>query len=366
MDSRERVMAAINHREADRVPYDFWGTSEAVDKLKRHWGLPDKEAVLDELDVDLRYIDGPEYVGPALKTFPGDIDEDIWGVKRQKSVTGEGDKRGTYRMVVEAPLANISTIEEAQAYDHWPSPDWYDYSVIEGQCERVREKNRMAVFVGDRTNRVAQFKPYMYIRGMENAYLDMAMNPELFEYITFRISSFYLEYLKRILKAANGKIDIFLTGDDFGGQSNLLCSREMWGQFLKPGFRKFMDVIRAHQVITMHHTCGFVVPIIDDLIECGLDILNPIQPHLPGMEAEMLKKRFGDRIVFHGGIGIQKNLPFGSPEAVRQEVKAALRTLAPGGGYIPCTAHNIQADVPLENILALYEAYREFGRYPIG
>jgi uroporphyrinogen decarboxylase len=269
-------------------------------------------------------------------------------------------------MVVESPLAHISTIKEAEAYDHWPSADWYDYSVMEAQCDRVRQNNRIVVFVGDRTNRVAQFKPYMYIRGMENAYLDMAMNPELFEYITFRISSFYLEYLNRILKTAKGKIDIFQTGDDFGGQSSLLCSRDMWRQFLKPGFRKFMEVIRAHKVITMHHTCGFVVPIIDDLIECGLDILNPIQPFLQGMEAEILKKKFGNRIVFHGGISIQKNLPFGSPEAVRQEVRTAIRILAPGGGYIPCTAHNLQADVPVENILALYDAYREFGPYPVG
>jgi uroporphyrinogen decarboxylase len=364
MTSRERVFSILRHEEADRLPFDFWGTAEAVDKLKQYMKKETKEEVLDALDVDLRYIEGPRYIGPKLQ-IEDNIEEDIWGVKRKIITTGQGEKKASYKTVIDHPLAKILTVKDAEEYGHWPNPDWYDYSVIERQCDKLRAKNRIVLFEGDRTNRIAQFKPYMYIRGMENAFMDMVLHPELFEYIVERIYEFYLEYLDRILKAANGKIDILLTGDDFGGQKNLLCSADMWRRFLEPGFKSFIEKIHEYNLIAMHHTCGCVTPIIEDFIECGLDILNPIQPDLPGMEKDRLKKKFGDRIVYHGGISIQSNLPFGTPASVRNEVKTAINMLAKNGGYIICTAHNLQADVPLENMIALFEAYKKYGTYPI-
>jgi uroporphyrinogen decarboxylase len=205
-----------------------------------------------------------------------------------------------------------------------------------------------------------------YLRGFEDWYMDFHLNPGLLEAIFDRILEITMVWARLGLEAVGRDVDVIMCSDDMGAQNGLQVSHEHFTRYFKPRLEKYFRQIHEMSPAPLAlHSCGSVASIIDDLIECGLDILNPIQPFLPGMEAEMLKQRFGGRIVFHGGISIQKNLPFGSPEAVRQEVKTAVRTLAPGGGYIPCTAHNIQADVPIENIIALFEAYREFGRYPM-
>ena len=137
----------------------------------------------------------------------------------------------------------------------------------------------------------------------------------------------------------------------------------MWRQFLRPGFKAFIDLARRYGCKIAHHSCGSIKPIIPDLIECGLDVLNPIQPDVHDMDRRELKRSFGDRLSFHGSISIQRTLPFGTPDDVRNEVRERFETLAPGGGFIFCTAHNIQADTPTENVVALFEAYRAFGRY---
>ncbi len=154
-----------------------------------------------------------------------------------------------------------------------------------------------------------------------------------------------------------------MMGDDFGTQKGLFLSPAMWRRFLRPGFKAFVDLGRRHGCKVAHHSCGSIQPIIGDLIECGLDILNPIQPDVKDMNRGELKRLFGDRLCFHGSISIQKTLPFGTPDDVRAEVRERVETLAPDGGFIFCTAHNIQADTPTENIVALFDAYRTLGRY---
>jgi uroporphyrinogen decarboxylase len=176
-----------------------------------------------------------------------------------------------------------------------------------------------------------------------------------------KIRDFYLAYLERILRAAKGKIDIVMTGDDFGAQNGLLIGADMWRRFIKPGFAEYMALIKRHHATTMHHTCGSVVDIIPDMIECGLDILQSIQPEARGMSLAALKKAFGKRLCFQGGVSIQKTMPYGSPDDVRQEVAALAKIAKPDGGYIFCTSHNIQADTSVQNVLALMEAYLEYG-----
>lgn len=366
MNSRERVFTALEHNEPDRVPIDFWTSSEAINKLKKHFKVDTEDEVLDIIDVDLRYIEGPAYIGPELKVYPDGSVDDIWGVPRKLVYAGKGEKKGAYKNVTRSPLQDISNIEEAEKYDHWPSVDWYDFSIIEKQCDKYLNEKRIVVFVGDRTNRIAQLKPYMYIRGMENAYIDMALNKNLFKFIVGKIKSFYKEYLTGILESSKGKIDILMTGDDFGAQNSLLCSRKDWLELLYPGFKEYMVLIKQSGAWSMHHTCGSVVDIIKDMAEAGLDILQSLQPGTAGMEPEKLKRDFNDVISFNGGISIQTNLPFGKPEDIKNEVREKIETFAPGGGYIIGTAHNIQADVPLENLLALIEAYKEYSVYEEG
>lgn len=357
MDSRHRTFLALEHLPGDRIPIDFWATPAIVQRLETERGKPYAE-FLDDYDVDLRYIEGPNYIGPPLA--PG---TDIWGVGRTAVAAGSLGQSESYREVMKAPLSDAETSEDIEAYDHWPDPDMFDYDVIEQQCDAILQRNRVVVFMGDRLNRVAQLKPAMYLRGSENIFVDLAAKQEIAETIFRKIREFYLGYLERILNAAAGKIDIVLTGDDFGAQNGLLISADMWRKFLKPGFAEYIDLIKRHKTIAMHHTCGSVVDIIQDMIECRLDVLQSIQPEANGMSLSNLKKMFAQSICFQGGVSIQKTMPYGSPEDVRREIAALAEIVKPDGGYIFCTSHNIQADTSIENIVALMEAYLEYGRY---
>ena len=363
MDSRERVFLALKHQEPDRVPRDFWATAETYDKLCRRLNLPNATAVLNHFDIDVRYLEGPRYLGPKLLVHPDGSENDIWGVPRIQQHTGSGDTAQSYKSVTRFPLAGITDPAQLDDYEFWPSPDWFDYTPIYEQGKAVREQGRVAAFMGDRLNRFAQLKPAMYLRGIDQALMDMLTEPEIFRAITDRLTRFYNEYLTRILEAARGMIDILVTGDDFGQQQGLLCSLALWEQRLRPGFAGYIRLAHAAGVPVMHHTCGAIYRLLPKFAECGLDILQSLQPGVAEMDFGRIKTEFGDRICFQGAIGIQRALPFGTPEEVRAEVRERSEALAPGGGYIISTAHNIQGDVPVENVLALMKAYVEFGGY---
>ncbi len=357
MDSRNRTFLALEHRPGDRIPIDFWATTAVAQHLETELGKPYAE-FLDDYDVDFRYIEGPAYVGPPLAQGT-----DIWGVKRTTVAAGSDGQSESYSEVTEAPLSGAECSGDIEAYDHWPAPDMFDYDVVEQQCDAILQENRVVVFMGDRLNRVAQLKPAMYLRGTENIFVDIAAQQEIAETVFRKIREFYLAYLERILRAAKGKIDIVLTGDDFGAQNGLLISADMWRKFIKPGFADYIDLIKRHKTVTMHHTCGSVADIIPDMIECGLDILQSIQPEAKGMSLANLKNIFGKSLCFQGGVSIQKTMPYGSPADIRREVANLADTAKPNGGYVFCTSHNIQADTPIENITALMEAYLEHGKY---
>lgn len=362
MNSRERTFLALNptgrvkHKTGDRIPIDFWATNAMMERLNRELSMT-RARFLDHYDVDLRYIDGPRYIGPPLEKGA-----DIWGVKRSVVAAGSDGRPETYSEVMEPPLSDADCVEDVERYKNWPSPDWFDYSIIKKQCEAILKEGRVVVFMGDRLNRVAQLKPAMYLLGTEKIFVDLAVQEEIVQTVFRKIRTFYLAYLERILSAAKGKIDIVLTGDDFGAQNGLLISPEMWRASVKPGFKEYIDLIRRYNTIAMHHTCGSVVDIIPDMIECGLDVLQSIQPEAAGMALADLRKKFGNALCFQGGISVQKIMPYGTPDEIRCEVKYIADLVKPDGGYIFCTSHNIQADTPVENITALMDAYLEYGR----
>ncbi|OPZ25833.1 MAG: methylcobalamin:coenzyme M methyltransferase [Lentisphaerae bacterium ADurb.BinA184] len=358
MNSRERVFLALAHRPADRIPSDFWATPTVVRTLEAALHKPYAQ-FLDDCGVDFRYIEGPAYIGPPLP--PG---TDIWGVGRTAVAAGAAGRAESYSDVVKPPLSDAATPGDVGAYDHWPNPDLFDYSTIGRQCDQAARGDRVVVFMGDRLNRIAQLKPAMYLRGPENIFLDLAVRPEMAHAILGRIREFYLAYLERILAAAAGRIAIVLTGDDFGAQNGLLLSPGMWREFLRPGFADYVSLIKSRGAVAMHHTCGAVADIVPDLIAGGLDVLQSLQPEARGMSLASLKKRFGRRLCFHGGVSIQKTMPYGSRDDIRREVRAIANTVGQDGGYIFCTSHNIQADTPIDNVMALMEAYLEFGTTP--
>ena len=361
MDSRTRVAQALAHAEPDRVPIDYWAASEVTAKLLNWFGFSSKEELLQHFNVDFRYIDGPAYVGPEPAVRADGSIEDHFGVPRRRVSYGEGDQKGTYSEVAAFPLENATSVEEVERYAKWPSIDWFDFAPVREQARLARELGKTVVFMGDRLNRCAQLKPAMYLRGVDQILMDLYLNEDMARAIFRRIAEFYREYLRRTLQAAEGNIDIVFTGDDFGTQQNTFISKDTWRAMLREGFRSFIDIGHQFGCRVAHHTCGSIVNLIPDFIDCGLDILNPLQPDVQGMDYGRIKAEFGRDIAFHGGISIQKTLPYGSVEEVRNEVRDRIAKLADGGGYLLCTAHNIQTDTPMENIEALFQAYAEFG-----
>ncbi|MBI2438698.1 MAG: hypothetical protein HYV36_07805 [Lentisphaerae bacterium] len=286
---------------------------------------------------------------------------DVWGVARKPvTVSGRGYQQ-TYLELAESPLAKVQTVREIEQYQHWPSPDWWDYSGLAADCQKYA--GYAVVNAGDRLDRTAQLKTAMYLRGVEQIMLDLAEKPAVVEAMLRRIVAYFVEYNRRVFKAAEGHIDLFMMGDDFGMQQGLLCSVEMWRKYFKPGFKQFIEVAHQANIKVMHHTCGAVRELISDFIECGLDILQSLQPRAAGMNLKELKREFGKDLCFHGSIDIQRTLPYGTTEDVRNEVKERMEAGKPQGGFIIGTAHNIQADTPLENVLALFDAYHEYGQY---
>ena len=366
MDSLTRFNFLMNKRsdKQDRVLIDYWASANVDQRMCEYYGVKEKEELLDLLDVDFRYIDGPSYIGPRLAKHPDNSEDDIWGVPRKKVYYGKDEHQGYYKTVVKYPLANAKTIDDVDSYKHWPDPDWLDYSVVKDQCDIVHEKQRVVMFMGDRLNRIAQLKPMMYLRGIEKALSDLGQKQSpIFDAILEKIVNFYKEYLERILRAANGKIDVIVTGDDFGQQNGLICSPKTWREKLLPGFREYIQIAKKYKMYVMHHTCGSVTPIIPDMIEAGLDILNPIQTFTYDMDHSMLKDKWGDKLIFHGGMSLQGPLRFGNPFEVENEVNTCCEILGRNGGYIICSAHNLNADMKTENMVTLFNSYQKYCPY---
>jgi len=355
LSSPERVRVALAHREPDRVPIDFWATAEVKASLRRRLGLADDEALLRHFGVDFRVIAGPRDAGPQRPAG-----EDIWGVRRQTVTYGDGEGQGSYQELASSPLAAMTTVAEIERHP-WPSADGWDYSTIAEQCRR--HAGSCVVYVGDRLDRTAQLKPAMYLRGVEQIMLDLAMEPEIVDCIVAHIVDYYLEYNRRVFEAAEGGIDIFMMGDDFGMQTAPLLSVPMWERFFADGFRRFIALAHEYNITVMHHTCGAVRPLIPNFIDAGLDILQSLQPRAAGMELAGLKRDFGADLCFQGSMDIQQTLPHGTPADIDAEVRDRMTAGKSGGGFIICTAHNIQPDTPVDNVLALIEAYHRYAEY---
>ncbi|MCD6469691.1 hypothetical protein J7L29_02700 [Candidatus Bathyarchaeota archaeon] len=211
------------------------------------------------------------------------------------------------------------------------------------------------MLVGEQTNRTCVLHAAMYLRGVKQALIDPLINSEFTRRLYEKITEFYLELNKRCFEEADGLIDIFMMGEDLGTQEGLLVSPKIFREFIKPYLAKHVQLAKRYGVKVMLHSCGAIHELIPDLIEMGIGILNPIQVRAKGMNPIELKREYGDKLSFHGGIDIQQTLPYGAPKDVRAEVRERIQTLGRGGGYILCTTHNIQPDTPLINILAMYE-----------
>lgn len=371
MTPRERWLAVLSRQKPDRVPMDFWTTPEFAARLIRHMGLsrlshrrlveqlnrsgrdplrPNhaRAALLEalrRLKVDIVVHVGPRYAGPRLPA-----NTDVFGCTYRSVDYGSGE----YSEVITNPLATYTTVEEIQANYRWPDPDWYDYSVIPRQIEGWEQHPIQG-------GGSEPFLIYKNLRGQQQALMDLVENPEIVHYCLDRLFHLATVNTQRIFETIPGKVTHCYVAEDMGGQDNLMFSKKHIRAFLIPRMKQV--IVLAHQggAFVFHHNDGNCRAILPDMIEAGIDLLNPIQWRSRGMEREGLKADFGAQLIFHGAMDNQYTLPFGSLAEVRQEVQDNLRILGAGGGYILAPCHNIQPLTPPENVVEMYRAGYEYG-----
>jgi uroporphyrinogen decarboxylase len=339
MTSRERVLAALRHEQPDRTPRDFWAEPPAWNRLLAHVGHDDKDALLDWLGVDVRHLDAP---APPERAIGGGLFQNFWGERYVYRPTPWGPLREDAK----GALAGAGSFAELEAFD-WPKPDCLDRSQLKEQCRRY-ERHALLYGFADIWQRPA------LVRGWEGMFLDMVERPEWVHFLCRTFTDFYLEDYTRAAEITVGRIDLYLVISDLGSQHGPLISRAMFRQFVAPYLKEMVDCIHSLGGRALYHTCGMVRPFIPDLIGLGVDVLDPIQPVGPEMQPEGLKRDFGDRLSFHGGIDMQDLLPHATPAQVAAEARRYCEVAGAGGGYILGPAHLFQPDVPPENVLAVY------------
>ncbi len=347
MTPRERWLAVLNGQRADRVPTDYWATGEVTDRLLAELGCVDEMVLYRKLGIDRLIAVGPRYTGPDFG------EANMWGVRRVRQEYAGG--AGAYDEVVDYPLAGATTVAQIDSHP-WPSPDWYDFTVLPGRIAALPEW----------PIRAASYEPfllYCHLRGQEQALMDLAMFPDLAEAALTRIFDFHYTLAQRTFESADpGSIHVTYVAEDLGTQHSLLMSEPMVNRFLKPNMKRMIDLAHSFGVKAMHHDDGACRPLLGGLIEIGIDILNPIQWRCPGMDRRELMAEFGDCLVFHGGVDNQHTIPFGTPDDVRAEVRENIEIF--GRRYICAPCHNIQPITPTANIVALYQAAHEYGAIP--
>ena len=378
MTSRERVIAALNHEEPDRVPLDIGGggsTSilvEGYENLKQHLGITAETramvnafriARLDEqtmrrLGSDCRpiTIHRPDWdLSPiGIETY-----QDMWGVTWKKVGYG-GD--AYYWEHAGSPLAE-ATIADLDAHA-WPDLDSPGFTAgLEAEIRTLHEDTDYAIMAE------SGFKSFWelgyMLAGYERLVMDIALDPEFVSALMNKLLDVNMVMTGRFLDIVGPYIQVFRSGDDLGTQRGPLFSPQAFRTLIKPVYKRYFDLVKSKtDAKIFFHSCGNIVEFIDDLAEVGVDIINPVQvTAMPDTAA--LKARFGDRVTFWGGIDSQHILPNGTPADVEAEVRQRIRDLGPGGGFVAASVHNMQPDIPPANIVAMADAVRRFGAYPL-
>lgn len=361
--SRQRVLVTYSHREPDRVPCHLNASPNTVKRLKKALAADTDMELLDALHIDtcdMRGIDirsgiMPRYIGGEHRTlnssWSGDITA-LWGIVEREVKT----TYGTVRQQDEYPLSSCSSLDELAAYT-WPDPDWFDYGDLAQRLMPWRD--RSIILTG-----ASVWQHPSYVRRLDLLLMDLVLQPSFAAYIFDAFTDFYLEFFRRILAQVHDLVDSIALADDLGMQSGLMISPEMFKRFVAPRINKFSELARSHDCRLILHSDGNIRSIIPQLIDIGVDVLDPLQPEAENMDPGEIKREFGSDLVLRGGISTQHTLSRGSTQDVRDEVQRTIDLMAPGGGYILSPGHPVlQDDVPVDNIIAMYETAYEYGGY---
>ena len=382
MKPRERVMLALNHKEADRVPIDLGATivssitKSSYIPLKKHLGIPLEEikmldyvqqlpylddALMDRFGVDFRMVQLPAATAPDLAIFEdGNYYAfiDRWGSKLHMPKEG-----GLYFDWVDFPIKE-TTMEALDQYK-WPRPDPHEYNLRLGEQARDIYANTDFALVGSAVIGGGIFEQPARTMGLENFLMALITEPKFADRLMEQITDIYIESCNNYLDEVGKYIQVFTYWDDVNTQDGWMIRPEIYRKMIKPKERRLVEAIKKKtDAKIFFHGCGATFDLIPDLIELGFDILNPVQVSARGMDTKLLKREYGKDIVFWGGgVDTQRVLPFGKPKEVVDEVKSRIDDLAPGGGFIFAAVHNIQAFIPPENIVAAFDTALEYGRY---
>jgi uroporphyrinogen decarboxylase len=379
MNSRERVLAALAHKEPDRVPVDFgstWITTITIptyERLKRHFGIDSPtvtmeraqqvcmvdERILQAFHVDTRgvFYGLPDLERNRFVELGENVYRDSWGITWHKPTSSH------YFDMLKPALGGEITLHDVMAHQ-WPDP--HDPGYTRGLRERVREQRGSTDCALVLNLSIWVLQCSQFVRGFEDWYVDLVAQPRLMEAIMDAITESLQGVVEDVLDEVGDLVDVVSVSDDMGSQDRTCVRPELYRKLVKPRHARLMAAIKSRtRAPVMWHTCGSVYDLLDDLVEMGMDALNPVQTDAAKMNAERLKRDYGARLTFWGGIDAIRVLPFGTRADVEEEVRSKIRAFARGGGYILNSVHNIQPNVPLENIFAMFEAARRHGRYPI-
>ncbi len=375
MRSRERVLRALRHEEPDRVPVDLGGLSTTIEtvpynELKNYLGIKSEtinfvrdhveppEELLERFKIDTRYVRLKPPKNFKVKIDPDNSYLDEWGTRWKKLPTS------LYWDPVEFPLKE-ATLEGLEKYS-WPDPD--DPGRTEGLRERAKmmhDRTSYAIVADMPTLGIFEMA-WVCLTGPERFMTDMILNKPFANALLEKVCKLHMRLYENYLDAVGDYIDVIVVSDDLGGMQGLLISPDLYREMVKPFQKKLWQFIKSKTDAALFlHSCGSIFKLIPDLIDVGVDIISPVQVSAKDMDTQRLKREFGDKLTFWGGIDTHWVLPFGSPEDVEGEVKRRISDLAPGGGFVLTAVHNIQAGVPPENICRMYEAARTYGNYPV-
>jgi uroporphyrinogen decarboxylase len=352
MNSRERVLHCLDHEPADRLPLDGSFHAEVWPRLKAQFGTDDEEAVLRGLGIDFRGVGmevSDEFRQRATKTpqgwlirHPDGSLEDEWGVRIKY------DEQQRYYRYVYHPLADEAMLESFEFPD-LDEPGHFEEARRDAQLWR----DEFVVMGGTGTF----YRDCWFLRGMQQWMMDLILNPDFVVALTAKMLKWKLELLRRLVEVG---IDIFSIGGDIAMQQTLIMHPDVWRRYFKPCDAALIEEGRTLGVEHFYfHSDGNIMPVLDDLVEIGFDILDPVQPEC--LDPAQIKRRYGDRITLHGTVSAQQTLPFGTPADVRDEVVERVRTLGYNGGLVIAPNNVAQPDVPLENLLAMYDTVMEIG-----
>jgi len=335
----------------DRLPCDYWGTDEITRRLKRDLSCETDRQLWERLGVDKLVQLVPSHPRATESTWHLQSFFSVWHIGTRKVPYADG--LGCYEEAVDHPLAAATSIKEVEKFD-WPDPNEWDVACMRAQAEEWRDYPLLA-------GGCEVFYLYCRLRGMERALEDLISEPAIADCILEYIGAFDRALTTRILDEVGAETLFSYVAEDLGTQSSLLMSPRMFRRFLKPHMLRMIDLVHTHGLRVFHHDDGAIRTMIPELIDMGIDLLNPIQWRCTGMDREGLAREFGARVVFHGAVDNQQTLPYGTANDVRREVQENIRIFSKGRGYVVAPCHNLQANTPTANVIALYDAVRDFG-----